>query len=233
MKIKAFLAGLTLAVFAVASHSAIAHAQSPDNTGKTGKPTTQKVAEASAQQASQPAAQQAAPQPNNVTIQPGDTLSAIADNHQTTYVRIFDANAAIQDPNIIHPGDTVRIPANEEQLASRPLPADAPAVTSASGSSQAAPAPRTSSYQTTAAPVASGSVWDQIAQCESGGNWAINTGNGFYGGLQFTLGSWQAAGGSGMPNQASREEQIARAQVLQSRQGWGAWPACAARLGLL
>lgn len=229
MKIKAFLAGLTLAVFAVASHSAIAHAQTPDNTGKSGKPTVQKTAQATAQ---------AATQPNNVMIQPGDTLTAVADSHQTTYVRIFDANTGIADPNIIHPGDTVRIPAAEEQLSSRPLPADAPAVTpvenSAGTQASAAPAPRATSYRAAAAPaVAGGSVWDQLAQCESGGNWAINTGNGFYGGLQFTIGSWQAAGGNGMPNQASREEQIARAQVLQSRQGWGAWPACAAKLGLL
>lgn len=77
-----------------------------------------------------------------------------------------------------------------------------------------------------------GSVWDQLAQCESGGDWGIATGNGFYGGLQFTVQSWQAVGGSGMPNQASREEQISRGQALQAQQGWGAWPACSRRLGL-
>jgi uncharacterized protein YabE (DUF348 family) len=80
--------------------------------------------------------------------------------------------------------------------------------------------------------VASGSVWDRIAQCESGGNWHINTGNGFYGGLQFTLSTWHAYGGSGMPNQASREQQIAVAQKVQASQGWGAWPACTSKLGL-
>ena len=80
--------------------------------------------------------------------------------------------------------------------------------------------------------VSGDTVWDRLAQCESGGNWAANTGNGFYGGLQFTLGTWQAVGGSGYPNQASREEQIARAEVLLARSGWGSWPACSARLGL-
>jgi hypothetical protein len=75
-------------------------------------------------------------------------------------------------------------------------------------------------------------VWDQLAQCESGGDWGISTGNGFYGGLQFTLSSWQAVGGTGMPNHASRDEQIARGQQLQAIQGWGAWPACASKLGL-
>ncbi len=80
--------------------------------------------------------------------------------------------------------------------------------------------------------VASGSVWDKIAQCESGGNWSINTGNGFYGGLQFTLQTWRGYGGSGMPNNASREAQIAVAKRVQAAQGWGAWPACTAKLGI-
>ncbi|CAN5352405.1 transglycosylase family protein [soil metagenome] len=75
-------------------------------------------------------------------------------------------------------------------------------------------------------------VWDQLAECESGGNWAINTGNGYYGGLQFSLGSWQAAGGSGYPHEASREEQIRVAENLLDMQGWGAWPSCASQLGL-
>jgi resuscitation-promoting factor RpfB len=80
---------------------------------------------------------------------------------------------------------------------------------------------------------ASGStVWDELAECESGGNWAINTGNGYYGGLQFTLSTWQAYGGTGYPHEASREEQIAVAERVQAGQGWGAWPACAAELGL-
>jgi uncharacterized protein YabE (DUF348 family) len=76
-------------------------------------------------------------------------------------------------------------------------------------------------------------VWDQLAQCESGGNWAINTGNGYYGGLQFNLGTWQANGGSGLPSNASRETQIAIAtKVRDASGGYGAWPACAASLGL-
>ena len=83
------------------------------------------------------------------------------------------------------------------------------------------------------APAASAaSEWDRLAQCESGGNWSINTGNGYYGGLQFRLESWQAVGGSGYPHQASKEEQIHRAAKLQAIQGWRAWPACSARLGL-
>ena len=76
-------------------------------------------------------------------------------------------------------------------------------------------------------------VWDALAQCESGGNWATNTGNGYYGGLQFSLGTWQAYGGSGLPSNASRETQIAIAtKVRDASGGYGAWPACAASLGL-
>jgi uncharacterized protein YabE (DUF348 family) len=76
-------------------------------------------------------------------------------------------------------------------------------------------------------------VWDALARCESGGNWATNTGNGYYGGLQFSIGTWQAYGGSGLPSQASRETQIAIAtKVRDAAGGYGAWPACAASLGL-
>ncbi|WP_144764754.1 transglycosylase family protein [Curtobacterium sp. 9128] len=79
---------------------------------------------------------------------------------------------------------------------------------------------------------ADGSTWDALAQCESGGNWAINTGNGYSGGLQFTQGTWAANGGTGSPASASRETQIAVAEHVLASQGWGAWPACSAKLGL-
>jgi resuscitation-promoting factor RpfB len=76
-------------------------------------------------------------------------------------------------------------------------------------------------------------VWDRLAQCESGGNWHINTGNGYYGGLQFNLGTWHSYGGTGLPSDHSRETQIAVATRLRNASGgYGAWPACAARLGL-
>ena len=74
-----------------------------------------------------------------------------------------------------------------------------------------------------------GTVWDAIAQCESGGNWAANTGNGYYGGLQFSLSTWQAYGGSGYPHTQSREAQIAVAErVAAAEGGYGAWPSCGA-----
>ena len=83
--------------------------------------------------------------------------------------------------------------------------------------------------------VADGSVWDAIAQCESGGDWSINTGNGYQGGLQFNPGTWAAYGGTAYAptaDQATREQQIAIAEKTQAAQGWGAWPACTAKLGL-
>jgi len=77
-------------------------------------------------------------------------------------------------------------------------------------------------------------TWDALAECESGGNWSINTGNGYYGGLQFSISSWQAVGGPpGLPSDYPRETQIQMGQRLQARQGWGAWPHCAAQLGYL
>jgi resuscitation-promoting factor RpfA len=74
-------------------------------------------------------------------------------------------------------------------------------------------------------------VWDKIAQCESGGNWGINTGNGYAGGLQFSSSTWRAYGGSGSASGASREEQIAVAERVLAAQGWGAWPVCSRKAG--
>ncbi|SES08309.1 transglycosylase family protein [Actinokineospora terrae] len=73
--------------------------------------------------------------------------------------------------------------------------------------------------------------WDAVAQCESGGNWNINTGNGYYGGLQFTPSTWRANGGSGSAHSASREEQIRVAENVLKTQGIGAWPVCGKKAG--
>jgi LysM repeat protein len=85
------------------------------------------------------------------------------------------------------------------------------------------------------AEAATGAQWDRLAQCESGGNWAINTGNGFYGGLQFTRGTWLAYGGGAYAptaNKATREEQIEIGAKVAAGQGWGAWPSCSRKAGL-
>ena len=172
-----------------------------------------------------------APAPVIVQVQAGDYLEKIANDHNTTYLRLYYANTDISDPDLIFPGQNVRIPAETEELAARSLPVNAPvaAQTEVAANPSAGTQPVTRASNVIPS---DGSVWDQIAACESGGNWAISTGNGFYGGLQFTLGSWAAVGGTGNPADASRDEQIYRATLLQQRQGWGAWPACSAKLGL-
>jgi uncharacterized protein YabE (DUF348 family) len=101
----------------------------------------------------------------------------------------------------------------------RPAPKPQPAASSSSSGSTPAP-----NY------AGGSSVWDAIAACESGGNWATNTGNGYYGGLQFDLSTWHAYGGSGRPDQNSRAAQIAVAErVAAARGGYGAWPVCGSR----
>ncbi|MFE9325145.1 transglycosylase family protein [Nocardia sp. NPDC052278] len=84
-------------------------------------------------------------------------------------------------------------------------------------------------------PVRDGDIWDALARCESTGNWGINTGNGYFGGIQFDQGTWERQGGlkyAPRADLATREEQIAIAEVTRARQGWGAWPACTSRLGI-
>jgi LysM repeat protein len=180
------------------------------------------------------------------TVRAGDSLSAIAGKQGLgSWRQIYDANASIKHPDLIYPGQHLVVPPKGATLAHRPLPTPQPVVqvrqwvpqqqhsssqprrhfSSSSGSG----AQHTSRHSSS---VAGGTVWDRLAQCESGGNWGTNTGNGFYGGLQFTPGSWRAAGGSGMPHQASRSEQIRVAQRLQQMQGWGAWPTCSAKIGV-
>lgn len=203
----------------------------------SGSATTHAQEQKTEQKATVTAEQEAAPQPVTVQIQPGDSLAKIGAAHNTTYQRLYDANTYVEHPDLIYPGNELRIPAAEEQLESRPLPANAhpPAETPKPATTKPVAAPARAAAPV-AKPVANyasgGSVWDSLAKCESGGNWAINTGNGYYGGLQFSLSSWRAVGGSGLPSEASREEQIVRGEMLKARQGWGAWPSCSAKLGL-
>ena len=92
-------------------------------------------------------------------------------------------------------------------------------------------APLVTAGQAQAAP---DSVWDRVAQCESGGNWGISTGNGFQGGLQFTQSTWRSFGGTqfaSTANRASREQQIVIAEKVLAGQGWNAWPVCSRKAG--
>ncbi len=121
-----------------------------------------------------------------------------------------------------HPAGVNLIPANQAG-ASTAETSSSTATTTA----KAAPATK----QASAPAAASGHNWDAVAQCESGGNWSINTGNGYYGGLQFSPSTWTANGGKGLASDASREEQIRVAENVLKTQGAGAWPTCGKHLG--
>ena len=130
-------------------------------------------------------------------------------------------------------------------MAPAPTTTEAPATTAAEvqalQAAEATPsppptAPPTTSPPTTAAPrpyadPSDPATWDRLAQCESSGNWGLNSGNGYYGGIQFSLATWQNVGGAGYPHQATKAEQIHRGKILQARAGWDQWPACAKKLG--
>jgi hypothetical protein len=164
-----------------------------------------------------------------VTVQSGDYLSKLADANNTTSLRLFYANPAVTNPDLIFPNQVLTVPAADAQLTPRDVPTNQQIATPSVPESTQAAQPQASAY--TVPVVATGDIWDRIAACEAGGNWAINTGNGFYGGLQFTQSSWQAVGGTGLPSDASKSEQIARGQMLEARQGWGAWPVCSIKAG--
>lgn len=163
------------------------------------------------------------------TVESGDTLYNIADGvDDTSWQDLAEINAdEISDPDVIHVGQILALTGDASAVEPESTPAEA---------SEPEAAPQAPEPESAATPASSGTVatstWDAIAQCESTGDWSINTGNGYYGGLQFTISSWNAVGGSGLPSDASKAEQIARAEELLELQGWGAWPECSSQLGL-
>ncbi|HXQ56045.1 MAG TPA: transglycosylase family protein [Actinomycetes bacterium] len=179
-------------------------------------------------------------QRKTVAVKQGDNLSKLAKRAKLASWRpIWDLNKKIKHPNLIYPGQKLLIPAKGEKVKHRPLPAlvvtravsqersAAPASSSGASSSRRSTVTRSASTSSVG-----GGVWDRLAQCESGGNWGTNTGNGYAGGLQFSQGTWAANGGSGSAHNASRAEQIRVAERVRGSQGWGAWPACSSKLGL-
>jgi hypothetical protein len=111
-------------------------------------------------------------------------------------------------------------------------PATAPKVLLAGGLAAAFAVTDAALVAGSASAAAPNSAWERLAECESRGNWSINTGNGYYGGLQFNLGTWRGLGFDGYPHQASKSTQIAAANKLHSQRGFGPWPACSRKLGL-
>ncbi len=149
-------------------------------------------------------------------VEEGDTAASIAAAYGLkSQWAVYDANPIVVDPDAPPVGVWLYIPH--------------PTMTP-----QPRPRPGQPGYSPTPSPtVIVDGIWLQLAECESSGRWNIDTGNGYYGGLQFTLSSWRAVGGAGYPHQAHPMEQIARADYLQRIQGWGAWPTCAGKLGLI
>ncbi len=166
----------------------------------------------------------AAENPNTTTPKPdqkytvasGDNLSTIATNFQLdSWVPIWNSNTQISNPDLIYVGQEITIPGGD--TTPRPLP---------EATSLPKPKVQTNgSVQHKAVYTApSGDIFGRIRQRESGGNYATNTGNGYYGAYQFSLGTWRSVGGSGLPSDASPAEQDARAAMLYSSRGCNPWP---------
>ncbi len=173
--------------------------------------------------------------PASYTVQQGDTLSV---NAAHAYGTAADWPAGwwanrheVPNPNVIAAGQRLQLPASAQVPAWMARAALA-AVTAPAAVSAPQADPPISAPVSTAAPASSGGVnWSAIAACESGGNWSANTGNGFYGGLQFTEQTWLGYGGgqyAPSANMATEAQQIAVAQRVLGRQGIGAWPVCGA-----
>jgi LysM repeat protein len=174
--------------------------------------------------------------PATYTVRPGDSLSAIAARAYGTtadWPAVWWANRhQVANPNMIAVGQRLRLPASGHVPSWMARAAMAASTAGSAPASVSAPqgAPAAPVQATSAAPASSGGAnWAAIAACESGGNWSANTGNGFYGGLQFTQQTWLAYGGgqyAASANLASPAQQVAVAQRVLAGQGIGAWPVC-------
>jgi len=178
--------------------------------------------------------------PGSYTIRPGDTLSLVA---ARAYGRAADWPALwwanrrqVPNPDLITTGQRLALPNSHQVppwLARAARAATSAARPASAASAGATAAPAAPAHASSPAPVSSGGVnWSAIAACESGGNWAASTGNGFYGGLQFTEQTWLGYGGgryASSANLATPAQQIAIAQNVLAGQGIGAWPVCGAR----
>jgi len=153
-------------------------------------------------------------------VAPGDSLSTIAEAEKLADWRpLWDANAEVQNPDLVYAGQQLEVPTGP--TTARPLPAGVvvqASAPSANGNVQR-PTAAAANYSAGAGGWAAG-----VRQRESGGNYGTNTGNGYYGAYQFSLGTWRGVGGSGLPSDASPAEQDMRAQMLYNARGCSPWP---------
>lgn len=154
----------------------------------------------------------AAPAIQNVSVANGSSLSKTGAKYGNRLGQVLDLNPQYKaNPAFVRAGAVIKVYTN----------------------GSAAPAPKTVAHTaSTGNRKVSDETWDALAQCESSGNWSINTGNGFSGGLQFTPSTWKAFGGTGKAHNASRAEQIRVAENVLDAQGWKAWPSCSKKIGL-
>ncbi len=201
--------------------------------------------------ASTPTSSHQARRPSTYTVRSGDSIWSIGQRFGVNMIDLADYNHRWLD-STLYAGSVLRIPARgwTPSAAATPSPAtteaseptpEASETPATAGSASPSPSVSYSAYNSTqpayTPPATSYSsytpsgVWSCIANLESGSNPATDTGNGYYGMYQFTLGTWQAAGGVGNPSSASAAEQTAVAQRVQQQQGWGAWPVTSAACG--
>lgn len=190
--------------------------------------------------------------PASYTVRPGDSLSAIAAHaygDSADWPAVWWANRSqVADPNMIAAGQRLRLPASGQVPAwmakaasaaigaTESVPAasateSAPAASASTPPTQSPAAAQADAPAPASSASSGGANWSAIAACESGGNWSANTGNGFYGGLQFTQQTWLAYGGgqyAASANLATPGQQVAVAQQVLAGQGIGAWPVCGA-----
>jgi sulfur carrier protein ThiS len=185
--------------------------------------------------------------PKDVTLNVDDESEQLVSTVRTVEELLKEHGVTLEEGDTVEPGLETELssglqvavtrapePEPEPEPEPKPEPKKTESTsTKASAEPKASSTPKASSApKESAAASSNSSVWDALAQCESGGNWSINSGNGYYGGLQFSLQTWRAYGGTGMPHEASKAEQIAVAEKIKAGQGWGAWPACSSKLGL-
>ena len=169
------------------------------------------------------------------TVESGDTLTDIAADTESVadWRELAELNDdIIDDPDVIQIGMELALHGDAEGTEPEAPSSDEAADDSAAEPESTEAEQTSSGDPAAAAQNVSLETWEAVAQCESSGDWSINTGNGFYGGLQFTQQSWEWVGGTGQPHHASKAEQIERAEILLERQGWDAWPSCSSQLGL-
>jgi LysM repeat protein len=166
-----------------------------------------------------------APKPKVHVVGAGDSLSSIAEAEQLPSWRpLWDANTEVQNPDLVYEGQKLTVPTGP--VPERPLPAAAvqQSVTYSAPVNRSYSAPVRRSVAPANYAAGAGGWAARVRQLESGGNYATNTGNGYYGAYQFNLGTWQSVGGTGLPSNASPAEQDMRAQMLYNQRGCSPWP---------